>query len=273
MTPGGAAATVGGIQERQGMKNIIRSAVACVWLAVGVLAVGGAARADEAAIRKNIAARLPNFPKIDEISKTAIPGVWELRLGMDVLYTDDEGDHLIQGALIDTKTRTNLTEKRVEKLTAIDFNDLPIKDAMVVKQGKGTRKVAVFADPNCGYCKRFERDLLAVKDVTVYTFLYPILGEDSVSKSQAIWCTKDAMATWREWMLDGKAPPRSMGACNSAAVDRNVAFGQKYRISGTPAILFEDGRRVPGALSLTDLERNLDEANKAKPKVKTKAKG
>ena len=130
-----------------------------------------AAFADEATIRKNFAERLPQFPKIDEVSKTAIPGIWELRVGNDILYTDEQGNHLLEGQLIDTRTRTNLTEARIARLTAIDFKTLPLKDALVWKQGTGARKLVVFADPNCGYCKKFERDLQQVKDVTVYTFL------------------------------------------------------------------------------------------------------
>ncbi|MES3013538.1 MAG: DsbC family protein, partial [Pseudomonadota bacterium] len=210
-------------------------------------------------IRKNLAERLPDLPKIDEISKTPIPGVWELRIGNDVVYTDEQGNHLIQGSLFDTKAKVNLTDKRIEKLTAIDFAQLPLKDAMVVKQGSGARKLAVFADPNCGYCKRFERDLLAVKDVTIYTFLYPVLGPDSNDKARSIWCSKDAMKTWRAWMIDGTAPPKAMGACDTGAIERNSAFGRKYRVNGTPAILFEDGRRVPGAMSAADVEKRLAE--------------
>jgi thiol:disulfide interchange protein DsbC len=218
------------------------------------------ALAQEAVIRKNLAERLPELPKIDEVSKTPIPGVWELRIGSDVLYTDDQGNHLIQGSLFDTKAKVNLTDKRIEKLTAIDFDSLPLKDAMVVKQGSGARKLAVFADPNCGYCKRFERDLLAVKDVTIYTFLYPVLGPDSNDKSRSIWCAKDAMKAWRAWMIDGVAPVKVMGACDSAAIERNGAFGRKYRINGTPAILFEDGKRVPGAMPAAEVEKRLAEA-------------
>lgn len=222
--------------------------------------------ADEAVIRKNIAARLPNFPVIDEVSKTPIPGIFELRVGTDLLYTDAQGDHVIQGSLFDTKARVNLTERRIDKLTAIAFKDLPLKDAMVIKQGDGSRKLAVFGDPNCGYCKRFERELMDVKNVTIYTFLYPVLGPDSNEKSNAIWCSKDAMATWRAWMLDGKVPPRNMGTCDTKAIERNIAFGKKHRITGTPAVLFEDGRRVPGAMSPPELERALVEASKTKPK-------
>ena len=123
------------------------------------------------------------LPKIDEVTKTAMPGLYELRLGTEILYTDEQGDFLIEGRMLDTKSRISLTEQRIARLTAINFKSLPLKDAMVWKQGTGERKLAVFADPNCGYCKRFERDLQAIKDVTVYTFLYPILGGDSPEKS------------------------------------------------------------------------------------------
>jgi thiol:disulfide interchange protein DsbC len=243
-----------------------QAAIALAAVAVAAMSMSMPAHAGESDIRKNLAERMPNFPKIDEITKTAIPGVWEIRIGMEVLYTDENGDHIIQGSVFDTKEKVNVTEKRVAKITAIDFKSLPIKDAMVVKQGDGSRKVAIFADPNCGYCKRFERDVLAAKDVTIYTFLYPVLGEDSTAKSRAIWCTKDAQATWRAWMIDGKAPPKTMGECDTGAIDRNVAFGQKYRVNGTPAIIFEDGMRVPGAIPLDRFEKQLADAKAAKPK-------
>jgi len=123
------------------------------------LALPFAAQAQEAAIRKNLPERLPNLPKIDEVSKTAVPGIWEVRIGTDLFYTDDQGNHLFTGELIDTRTRANLSRERIDKLTAFDFSKLPLKDAIVIKQGTGARKMAVFVDPNCGYCKRFERDV------------------------------------------------------------------------------------------------------------------
>ena len=218
--------------------------------------------AQEAAIRKNLAERLPDMPKIDEVSKTPIPGLWEVRIGNEVIYTDEQGNHVIQGTVFDTKAKVNLTDQRIAKLTAIDFDKLPLKDAMVIKQGTGARKLAVFADPNCGFCKRFERDLLNVKDVTIYTFLYPVLGPDSNDKARSIWCSKDAMKTWRAWMIDGTTIPKVMGACDTAAIERNSAFGRKHRVNGTPAILFEDGQRVPGAMPAADVEKRLAEAAK-----------
>ncbi|HEX6018260.1 MAG TPA: DsbC family protein [Burkholderiaceae bacterium] len=220
-----------------------------------VLAIG--AWADEEAIRKNLAARLPNFPPIDEVSKTPIPGLYELRIGTDVLYSDEQGQHIIQGSLIDTKTRANLTEARIAKLTQIDFASLPLKDAILIKQGSGARKLVVFGDPNCGYCKRLERDLVALKDVSIYTFLYPILGPDSNVKSRDIWCAREPGKVWRNWMVDGATPPKAMGACDTSALERNLALGNRHRVNGTPAVVFEDGTRSPGALPLEQLESRL----------------
>ena len=216
-----------------------------------------AAVAQEAVIRKNIAERLPDFPKIDEITKTPIPGLYELRMGTDVIYSDEQGNHLIEGSVIDTRSRANLTEARLNKLSAIDFASLPLKDAIVYKQGTGARKLVVFADPNCGYCKKFERELLQVKDVTVYTFLYSILGGDSPEKSRNIWCAKDSTSVWREWMVNGAMPPRNIAQCDTGALQRNLAMGKKYRVNGTPALVFEDGKRVPGALPPAQIEAQL----------------
>jgi thiol:disulfide interchange protein DsbC len=235
----------------------ITAVVAALWLTLA-----GAAWADEASIRKNLAERLPNFPPIDEVSKTPIPGIYEVRIGTDVIYTDEHGHHVLQGQLIDTKTRANLTEARISKLTQIDFASLPLKDAILIKQGSGARKIAVFGDPNCGYCKRLERDLVALKDVSIYTFLYPILGPDSNVKSRDIWCARDRGKAWRAWMVDGSAPSKAAGPCDASALERNVALGERHRVNGTPSIVFEDGTRSPGAMPPDQLESRLVAAAK-----------
>jgi thiol:disulfide interchange protein DsbC len=219
----------------------------------------GASFAQEAVIRKNLAERLPNLPKIDEVSKTPMNGLYELRINdSDIFYTDAEGNFLIQGSLMDTKARRNLTEERVDKLSAIDFDALPLKDAFTIVRGNGKRKMAVFEDPNCGYCKRFERDLQKVSDVTVYMFLYPILSPDSTDKSKNIWCTKDKGKAWQDMMVRDQSVPA--GKCDTAAIDRNLAFGKKHKITGTPTIFFADGSRVPGAIAAAQVEKQLTEA-------------
>lgn len=228
-------------------------------LAAAVLTVAAAlpALANEAAIRKNLAERLPNFPKIDEVSKTPIPGLWEVRLGSEIVYTDAEGNHLVQGSIIDTRSKSDLTQARIDKLTAIDFASLPLKDAVVIKQGSGARKLVVFTDPNCGYCKRLERDLLALKDVTIYNFLFPILGPDSTAKAKDVWCARDPGKVWRDWMVDGRTPAKAGSGCDTAALERNVELGRKYRVNGTPAVVYEDGTRSPGAVPAAQIEQRL----------------
>jgi thiol:disulfide interchange protein DsbC len=225
-----------------------------------LLAASISALAQDAVIRKNFAERLPNFPKIDEINKTPIPGVYEIRVGgTSVFYTDAEGNYLIQGSLIDTKAKRNLTEERVAKLTEIDFDALPLKDAFTVVRGNGKRKVAVFEDPNCGYCKRFETDLQNVNNVTVYMFLYPVLGPGSLEKSKNIWCAKDRAKAWTDLMVKNVEVAAAAPSCDTNAIARNKEFGEKHKITGTPTLIFADGNRVPGAIGAAQVEKFLAE--------------
>jgi thiol:disulfide interchange protein DsbC len=226
------------------------------------------ALAQEAQIRKALAERLPQLPKIDEVTRTPIPGLWEVRFnGTELLYSDDKGDFIfVNGSLIDTKTRTDLTEARQEKLLAVDWTKLPLKDAIVYRQGNGSRKMVVFEDPNCGYCRRFEKDIAEIKDVTIYVVLLPILGPDSLAKSRDIWCAADRPKAWRDWMLQGVLPTKAPAKCDTTALERNTAFARQYRINGTPAVFFEDGTRKPGAIPGVEVERLLVAATAAAKK-------
>ena len=233
----------------------------CLLLSLGA---NGLAQADEALIRKNLQARLPDMGKIDEVRKSELPGLFEVRVdGVDIYYTDAQANYLIEGNLIDTRSKRNLTEERVDKLTAIKFEALPLKDAFVVVRGKGERKLAVFEDPNCGYCKRFERDLQKVDNVTVYMFLLPVLGADSMEKSKAIWCAKDRGAVWLDWMLREQAASAAPANCDAGAVVRNAELGRKHKISGTPTLIFSNSTRVPGAIDNKRVEQLLAQAAKS----------
>lgn len=235
--------------------NLIRLTIRTLLAATLVTQALGAS-AQEAAIRKNLAERLPNLPRIDEVSKTPMPGLYEVRVNQsDILYTDAEGNYLLQGELIDTRTRSNLTEERVSKLSAVDFKALPFKDAFTIVRGNGKRRIAIFEDPNCGYCKRFEKDLAKIDNVTVHVFLYPVLGPDSQAKSQAIWCAKDKAKAFEDWMLRNIAPPPA--SCDSSAIQRNLALGKQHRITGTPTSFLPDGTRLPGAVPLEKIEQAL----------------
>jgi thiol:disulfide interchange protein DsbC len=225
-------------------------------LLLGTLALAASlVHADEATIRKTLASHMPELPKIDEIKKTPVPGIYELKIGTDILYSDETGAHLFEGSMLETKTKTNLTEARIEKMTTVDFASLPLKDAMVFKQGTGERKLALFSDPNC-----VERELASLKDVTIYAYLLPILGPDSNAKSRDIWCAKDNAKAWRAWMIDGVTPGKQTGQCDTTVLARNLDLGRKYKIHATPAVVFEDGSRAPGALSLERIESRMKEA-------------
>jgi thiol:disulfide interchange protein DsbC len=236
-------------------------------LAAGACALAcAAAWSDDAAIRKNWNLQHPKGPPIDEIAKTPIPGLYELKVDKEIIYADEQGNYLIfpsrdqtDGHLLDARNKTDLTEQRLAKIMAQDLPKLPYGDALKFKQGNGSRHMIVFEDPNCHFCKDAERNFAALKDVTIYTFVIPILGDDSVAKSRAIWCSKDNAQAWRTWMLQGTMPPRPMGTCDLAALNRNLDLAGRYHLNYTPAIIFEDGSRFAGNADLEHLTKRLDD--------------
>jgi thiol:disulfide interchange protein DsbC len=241
------------------MHSLFRTLSAAALLALSFSSAW--AQSHEATIRKNLTERIPQIPKIEEITRTPMAGIYELRLSTnEIYYSDAEGNFLIQGNLIDTKSKRNLTEERETKLNAIDFATLPLKDAIPIVHGNGKRKLAVFEDPNCGFCKRFERDLAKVDNVTVYLFLMPVLGPSSVEKSRHVWCAKDPATAWKDMMGHDQAPAAAQ--CNTAAIERNLEFGHKYKITGTPTLVAQDGTRVPGAINSTQIEKLLADSSK-----------
>jgi thiol:disulfide interchange protein DsbC len=228
-------------------------------LALASLALAtGSAFADEAAIRRAIAERLPDLPRIDEVTRSPVNGLYEVRYnGTEILYSSENGDYVfVGGSLVETHTRQNLTQVRSQAFMVADFDKLPLKDAIVIKQGNGSRRMAMFVDPNCEYCKNFERDLVNVHDVTIYAFVIPILGPESKTRARDIWCAADPAKAWRDWMLHRVAPVRAM-KCDVAPLERNVAFASQQRISVTPSLFFGDGSRERGILTADAVESRL----------------
>lgn len=222
-----------------------------------MLAFASQAVADEADIKKAMEARLGT--KIESVIKSGYLGLYEVYADGNILYTDEKMTAFIAGGqLIEGKSMKNVTEERMRKLTAIRFGDLPFERAIKQVRGDGKRVLATFEDPNCGYCKRLAKDLQKLDNVTIYTFLLPILSEDSIRKSKQIWCSADRAKTWNDWMLDGKAPA-GRDDCDTSAVSKNQEFGRKLNISGTPTMFFGDGERVPGAMPLARIEQRLNQ--------------
>ena len=210
----------------------------------------------EAAIRHAVETRLGDGVKVDTVTKTPYAGLYEVRIGGDIFYSDAKGDYFFFGRVIDTKTSADLTRARVDEINKIKFADLPFDLALKMVKGNGKRVIAVFEDPNCGYCKRLRQTLSEMDNVTIYTFMYNILAEDSSVKSRNIWCSPDRAKAWDEWMLKGKAAPDAPANC-TAPNDKIFALGQKLKISGTPTIFFTDGTRIPGAVDGKALEAKL----------------
>ena len=207
----------------------------------------------EAIIKNTLESRLGGI-KIEAVAKTPYLGLYEVRLDGEILYTDEKMNYIFSGNIIDAKSMQNITEKRLRDLTAIKWENLPLDAAVKTVRGSGKRTLAIFSDPNCPYCKRFEKDLAKVDDVTIYTFLYPILSQDSHEKSKAVWCSADKSKAWSELMLNGTVP--AAGRCDTP-IDKNLELGRKYRVTGTPTLVFANGERVPGAVSAEQVEKLL----------------
>ncbi|MGM9486659.1 DsbC family protein [Ideonella sp. YS5] len=226
------------------------------FIALGLITLMQGAMAQEEQIRKALSARLPSSVAIDEVTPSPIPGLYEVRSGMSIFYTDPNGDYVIRGDMLDTRRQTNLSQARLAKLSSLDFSKLPLQDAIVSRRGQGTRQLAVFADPDCPYCKQLESMLEQRDDITVYTFLLPVLGPGSLDKAKAIWCSRDRDAAWRAWMQKSQAPT-AQPDCDTSALERNLALASKHAIKATPALVYEDGTRVGGAPSAVQLEGQL----------------
>ena len=212
------------------------------------------------ALKQALVKRIPDLGAIDGIRTTPLSGLFEIRMGTQVMYTDAKGDFIIDGHLVDTRTMRNLTQERMDDLSKIDFATLPLKDAIAWKNGSGKRKLVVFSDPQCGYCKQLEKRFSDVKDITVYSFVIGILGDESKRLADNIWCMGDRTAAWRDWMVINKTPARSMGAC-STPLQRNLALARRLGVNGTPAMFFEDGTRLASAAPNEIIEERLDKAS------------
>lgn len=228
-----------------------------LWLCV-LLLVPALVAASEATVKEAMRKKYPAV-QVESVTKSPIAGLYEVFANGEVLYVDEKVNYLIvRGRLIDVARQTDLTDERMRVLTAVKFDQLPLDLAFRKVQGKGTRRIGYFTDPNCPYCKKLDPDLAKLQDVTIYVFLYPVLGQDSYQKARAVWCSKDRARTYDEMMLRGN-PPKDPGRCDTP-IDKILAFGREKNIRGTPTLFFANGQRVAGAVPLDQLEKLLDSA-------------
>ncbi|WP_441619077.1 MULTISPECIES: DsbC family protein [unclassified Cupriavidus] len=227
--------------------------------AVTCAASAASANAPEDPDSNRIAAEMKKMldgrAEVKGVAKTPIPGLFEVSIGGGLVYTDGSARYIINGVMVDAKSGANLTEERLADLNRIKWSDLPLADALKWTKGNGSRQMAVFSDPNCPYCRRLEQNLRQIDDVTVYTFLMPVLSDDSELKARQIWCAADRTKAWRDWML-GKVAPAGKANCKTPIAD-NLRLGRKLNVTGTPGVFFADGTRLAGAADVVTLERRL----------------
>ena len=229
-----------------------------ILIALFLFTLLSSAHAGENEIRKSLQSKFPGIGKIEHIVKTPYAGLYEVIIDDQLLYTDAQGEYLFEGSIIEAKSRRDLSEARRRVLFAIDFDKLPLELAVKKVKGNGKRKLAIFTDPNCGFCKRLEKELSRVTDVTIYRFMYPIFpGSDEIVRN--VLCSKDSNKAWEDWMLSEIAPAKAI--CDTQT-EKVMALGQKLRVNGTPNLIFGNGIQSPGFLPLEELEKNLNETEK-----------
>ncbi len=232
-------------------------------VAATLLTLSQFALADEANLKKLVETAYPKF-KVENVTKTPYAGLYEVFMNGQVIYTDEKFSFLIaEGQLVDTKSKKNLTEARMEDLTKVDFNSLPLEQAIKVVKGNGSRKLVVFSDVDCPYCKRLEQnELVNITDVTIYTFLYPLvqLHPDSAAKSKSIWCADNRVKAWQDWILNSKLPEKT-GNCE-VPLEKVGELARKVGVNSTPTLFFADGKRMMGAQPYKEIEKGLQAALK-----------
>lgn len=220
------------------------------------------ALADEAAVRRMVEEKMRGQAQIEAVKRAPWGDLYEVVMrgpdGPQIFYVDRKATVIIAGQAIDAKSGRNVTEERLQTLSAIKFDSLPLGDAITTTRGSGRRKIAVFSDPNCSYCKRFERDLAKLDDITVHIFLYPVISPASVAQTKSVWCSKDRVSAWNDLMLRD-IEPVAKPDCDTP-VEKLVALGRKLGASSTPTWFLANGQRHSGALPLNEVRRLLDEA-------------
>jgi thiol:disulfide interchange protein DsbC len=221
------------------------------------------APAQAAALRQSLEKKLGD---ISSICRTPF-GLLEVVADGDFYYVDEHATYLLKGNAFDLRTHENLTSTREDEVLRVDIHALPLNLAVKTVKGKGSRVLVIFEDPNCPYCKRFEKDMAALDDVTTYTFLYPILSrdrnqpDDSYAKSRAIWCSADRAQAWAQVMLEGRRLTAGSGC--EAPLEQVLKLGHGLHVTATPTLIFASGHRVPGAIPLDEVQKELTERSQS----------
>ncbi len=224
-------------------------------------------------IKADLVKQVPGLEKVDQVNPTQISGLYEVVVGRKIFYVSTDGKLAIFGNLVDLSTKQSITEKRTQELSKVDFSKLPLDLAIKQVNGDGSRKIAVFTDPDCPYCKMFEKQIVpTLKDVTVYSFMFPLpIHPNAASDAKKIWCAKDRAAVWAGWMQKDTPLPTDV-SCDTSGLDKVMDIGKNVvQVEGTPTIILEDGELIPGMLPADQLNAKLDQLSGRAPAIDASA--
>ena len=239
---------------------------AAILAVIGVLSFvqPAAAQVPEDAIRKALAQRLTPGTKIDAIRVSPVVGLFEVQIGTQLLYVNEAATYLIQGNLVNLESGRNTTQERSEALIAdlekvvmpVLWSHDALQDAVKLVKGNGARKVVVFEDPYCGYCKKLRQSFAEMSDITVYTFMVAALSPDSANKARDLWCSADRTKAYDDWMVRSKAPVAADKSC-ADPVKRVADLAKRLGVGPVPHVVFSDGTKNLGYLASADLGKRL----------------
>jgi len=211
-----------------------------------------------AEMRKTLSALVPGSSP-SSIRPAPIPGLYEVMYGPELFYATADGRYLFLGNIVDLETKANLSEERRggARLSAIDALG---EDSMVVfaPKGKPRHTVNVFTDIDCPYCRKFHQEVgelnrLGVK-VRYLAFPRAGVGSQGYRDALSVWCAEDRKTAMTEAKAGKKLPERQ---CDNP-IDEHYNTGQLVGVTGTPSIITDTGRMIPGYMPAKELAKALD---------------
>lgn len=245
------------------MKRLIKGCLLAIALCgAGAIWASHAYASDDVAVKlqQTLQQRFPTI-RINAVQPSPVPGLYQVIAGNQIVYVDASGDHMIVGKMMDTRTKEDLSAQAIDAHDSIDFKSLPFGEAIKIVKGNGSRKMALFADPDCPYCQRLETDMRSVSNVTIYLFLFPLeqVHPHALADAKAIWCSPDRASAWTNWMLEHKPIPAG-GSCANDPITKIAALARSLNINATPTMFLQSGRRIGGWIPLPQLEKLLAQA-------------
>jgi thiol:disulfide interchange protein DsbC len=215
------------------------------------------------ALRATITANSQGKVPVDAITSTPVPGLYQVTSDGEIFYVDATGRYsFVGGSMVDTQTRQDLTANELDRPHAVPFDRLPLQYALKEVKGNGTRKMAVFEDPNCPICRVFTKFVDQLDDVTIYRFMYPVIAPESEALARTAWCSKDRTTTWHN-IMNG-ARPQPSAACDATGIAEILKFGERHKINNTPTVILASGKRLVGATPPEQFMQELEQGGRAR---------